>query len=186
MPKPVVALVGRPNVGKSTLFNRLAGERLAIVDDIPGTTRDRLVAETEWNDVIFNIIDTGGIDPTHGGKTPLSIGSADFIQEIREQALMAVNEADAVLFITDGSAGVTSPDREVAGILRRYQKTVNGQPQPPIFVVVNKCENEKLRSAAAEFYELGLGDPYPVSAIHGTGTGDLLDALVASLPTRRK
>ena len=184
MPKPVVALVGRPNVGKSTLFNRLAGERLAIVDDIPGTTRDRLVAESEWNDVIFKIIDTGGIDPTHGGKTPLSVGSADFIQEIREQALMAVNEADAVLFITDGGAGVTSPDREVAGILRRYQKTQNGQPWPPIFVVVNKCENERLRNAAAEFYELGLGDPYPVSAIHGTGTGDLLDALVASLPPK--
>jgi GTP-binding protein len=182
MSKPVVALVGRPNVGKSTLFNRLAGERLAIVDDVPGTTRDRLVAETEWNDLEFNIIDTGGIDPTHGGKTPLSVGSADFIQEIREQALMAVNEADAVLLITDGSAGVTPPDREVADILRRYQKTQDGQRWPPIFVVVNKCENEKLRNAAAEFYELGLGDPYPVSAIHGTGTGDLLDALVAAFP----
>ncbi len=186
MPKPVVALVGRPNVGKSTLFNRLAGERLAIVDDVPGTTRDRLVAQTDWNDVNFNIIDTGGIDPTHGGKTPLSVGSADFIQEIREQALMAVNEADAVLFITDGSSGVTPPDREVSETLRRYQKTVNGQRWPPIFVVVNKCENEKLRNAAAEFYELGLGDPYPVSAIHGTGTGDLLDALVASFPPQEE
>jgi GTP-binding protein len=186
MPKPVVALVGRPNVGKSTLFNRLAGERLAIVDDVPGTTRDRLVAQTEWNDVNFNIIDTGGIDPTHGGKTPLSVGSADFIQEIREQALMAVNEADAVLFITDGSSGVTPPDREVSETLRRYQKTVNGQRWPPIFVVVNKCENEKLRNAATEFYELGLGDPYPVSAIHGTGTGDLLDVLVASFPPQQE
>jgi GTP-binding protein len=184
MVKPVVALVGRPNVGKSTLFNRLAGERLAIVDDIPGTTRDRLVAEAEWNNVIFNIIDTGGIDPTHGGRTPLSVGSADFIQEIREQALMAVNEADAVLFITDGSAGVTPPDREVAGILRRYQKMINGQRLPPILIVVNKCENERLRTGATEFYELGLGDPYPISAIHGTGTGDLLDALVASFPPR--
>jgi GTP-binding protein len=184
MPKPVVALVGRPNVGKSTLFNRLAGERLAIVDDVPGTTRDRLVAETEWNNFVFNIIDTGGIDPTHGGKTPLSVGSADFIQEIREQALMAVNEADAVLFITDGGAGITPPDREVAGILRRYQKKVDGQRWPPIFVVVNKCENERLRSNAAEFFELGLGDPYPVSAIHGTGTGDLLDALVNSFPAQ--
>ena len=184
MPKPVVALVGRPNVGKSTLFNRLAGERLAIVDDIPGTTRDRLVAEFEWNNVVFNIIDTGGIDPSHGGKTPLSTGSADFIQEIREQALMAVNEADAVLFVTDGGAGVTPPDREVAGILRRFQKTVNGQRLPPILVVVNKCENERLRAGAAEFYELGLGDPYPVSAIHGTGTGELLDALVGSLPAQ--
>ena len=182
MPKPVVALVGRPNVGKSTLFNRLAGERLAIVDDVPGTTRDRLVAQTDWNDVNFNIIDTGGIDPTHGGKTPLSIGSADFIEEIREQALMAVNEADAVLFITDGATGITPSDRELSETLRRYQKTVDGQRWPPIFVVVNKCENEKTRAAASEFYELGLGDPYPLSAIHGTGTGDLLDALVASFP----
>jgi len=180
--KPVVALVGRPNVGKSTLFNRLAGERLAIVDDIPGTTRDRLAAEAEWNNVSFDIIDTGGIDPTHGGKTPLSVGSADFIQEIRDQAIMAVMEAEAVLFITDGSAGVTPPDREVAGILRRYQKTIHGRRWPPIFLVVNKCDNEKLRSAATEFYELGLGDPYPVSAIHGDGTGDLLDALVAAFP----
>ncbi len=118
----------------------------------------------------------------HGGRTTLSVGSADFVQEIREQALMAVNEADAVLFITDGGAGVTPPDREVAGILRRYQKTVHGQGWPPIFVVVNKCENDRLRSEATEFYELGLGDPYPVSAIHGTGTGDLLDALVNSFP----
>jgi GTP-binding protein len=182
MPKPVVALVGRPNVGKSTLFNRLVGERLSIVDDIPGTTRDRLVAESEWNNAIFDIIDTGGIDPTFVGKTPLSVGSADFILEIREQALMAVNEADAVLFITDGIAGVTPPDREVAETLRRFQRTKNGQRWPPIFLVVNKCENEASRAAAAEFYELGLGEPYPVSAIHGTGTGDLLDALVASFP----
>ena len=181
--KPVVALVGRPNVGKSTLFNRLAGERLAIVDDTPGTTRDRIVAESEWNGRRFDVVDTGGIDPTHGGRTPLSVGSADFIPEIRAQALMAVHDADAVLFLTDGNAGVTSPDREVSEILRRYQKTVNGKPQPPIFVVVNKCENAKQRGAASEFYELGLGDPYPLSAIHGTGTGDLLDALVTSFPT---
>src|SRR5512143_694260 len=105
MPKPVVALVGRPNVGKSTLFNRLAGERLAIVDDIPGTTRDRLAAEAQWNNVTFDIIDTGGIDPTYGGKTPLSVGSADFIQEIREQAYAAVREADVVLLLTDGETG---------------------------------------------------------------------------------
>ncbi len=182
--KPVVALVGRPNVGKSTLFNRLAGERLAIVDDTPGTTRDRIVSEGEWNGRPFDVVDTGGIDPTHGGRTPLSVDSADFIPEIRAQALMAVHDADAVLFLTDGTSGVTSPDREVAEILRRYQKTVNGQSQPPIFVVVNKCENAKQRDAATEFYELGLGDPFPVSAIHGTGTGDLLDALVASFPTQ--
>ncbi len=181
--KPVVALVGRPNVGKSTLFNRLAGERLAIVDDTPGTTRDRIVVEAEWLSHVFDIIDTGGIDPTHGGKSPLSVGSADFIQEIRAQALMAVQDADSILFLTDGSAGVTPPDREVAEILRRHQKVVDGKPWPPILVVVNKCETEKLRSSAAEFYELGLGEPYAVSALHGIGTGDLLDALVASFPT---
>ena len=111
--KPIVALVGRPNVGKSTLFNRLAGERLAIVDDVAGTTRDRIMTETDWNGRPFEMVDTGGIDPTHGGRTPLSVDSADFIEEIREQALMAVNNAEAVLFITDGTAGVTPPDREV-------------------------------------------------------------------------
>ncbi len=184
--KPVVALVGRPNVGKSTLFNRLAGERLAIVDDTPGTTRDRIVAEGEWNGRLFDVVDTGGIDPSHGGKTPLSVDSADFIWEIRAQALMAVQEADAVLLLIDGAAGVTPPDREVAEILRRYQKTVAGNPWPPIFVVVNKCENARQRAAATEFYELGLGDPYPISAIHGTGTGDLLDALVISFPIEEK
>lgn len=182
MSRPIVALLGRPNVGKSTLFNRLAGERLAIVDDIPGTTRDRIVAEGEWNGRPFDMVDTGGIDPTHGGKSPLSVGSADFIHQIREQALMAVRDADAVLFLTDGAAGVTPPDREVAETLRRHQKTVDGRPWPPIFVVVNKCENAKQRAAAAEFYELGLGDPHPISALHGTGTGDLLDALVDSFP----
>jgi GTPase len=182
MPKPVVALVGRPNVGKSTLFNRLAGERLAIVDDVPGTTRDRIFAEAEWNGILFDIVDTGGIDPTHGGKTPLSIGSADFIDEIRSQAQVAIQDADAVLFITDGESGVTSPDREVTSILRRYQKTLNGIPWPPIYVVVNKTDNSRVRDEANQFYELGLGDPYPISAIHGTGTGDLLDDLVAAFP----
>jgi GTPase len=109
MPKPVVALVGRPNVGKSTLFNRLVGERLAIVDETPGTTRDRLLAESEWNGVEFLVIDTGGIDPTHGGKTPLSIGSADFIEQIKEQALIAIEDADAILFLTDAEAGIRPP-----------------------------------------------------------------------------
>ncbi len=182
--KPVIALVGRPNVGKSTFFNRLAGERLSIVDETPGTTRDRIFTEVEWNGVAFDLVDTGGIDPTHGGNTPLSIGSADFINEIRTQALMAVRDADAVLFLTEGPAGVTPPDREVSEILRRYQKIDSGKPLPPIFVVVNKCENPKQRLAAMEFYELGLGDPYPISAIHGTGTGDLLDDLVAAFPPR--
>lgn len=183
MTKPIVALVGRPNVGKSTLFNRLVGERLAIVDDTPGTTRDRIYAESEWNGRAFGIIDTGGIDPTHGGKSPLSIGSADFINEIKAQALIAAQDADAVLFITDGEAGVTPPDLEVAEILRRAQKkNSDGSFHPPIFVVVNKCESLERRESAGEFYELGLGEPYAISAIHGTDTGELLDKLVASFP----
>ena len=186
MPKPVVALVGRPNVGKSTLFNRLAGERLAIVDETPGTTRDRLLAESDWNGREFHIIDTGGIDPSHGGKTPLSVGSADFIQEIKEQALIAIEDADAILFLTDGETGVTASDREVADILRRYQKKLpDGQFWPPIFLVVNKCESEARRQSTGEFYELGLGEPYAVSALHGTGTGDLLDVLVDSFPPQQ-
>ncbi len=184
MTKPVVALVGRPNVGKSTLFNRLAGERLAVVDDIPGTTRDRLVMEAEWTGTTFDIIDTGGIDPTKTGfgrtQQPLSIGSADFIEQIRAQAEIAIQDFDAVLFITDAESGVTAADQEVAEILRRYQREVDGQLTPPVFLVVNKCENEARRMAAMEFYELGLGEPYPISALHGTGTGDMLDALVAS------
>jgi GTP-binding protein len=181
MTKPIVALVGRPNVGKSTLFNRLVGERMAIVDDTPGTTRDRLFGEAEWNGRTFHVVDTGGIDPTHGGKTPLSIGSADFIDEIKSQAQVAISEADAVLFVNDGEAGVTSPDLEVAKILRRSQKKLaDGTFWPPIFVVVNKCENKERRDNATQFYELGLGDPIPISAVHGTSTGDLLDILVAS------
>ncbi len=186
MTKPIVALVGRPNVGKSTLFNRLAGERLAIVDDTPGTTRDRLFAQSEWNGRAFDIVDTGGIDPSHGGRTPLSTGSADFIQEIRSQALVAIGNADAILLLTDGDTGVTAPDREVAEILRRSQKKLpDGAFWPPIFLVVNKAESAERRAAAGEFYELGLGEPYPISALHGTGTGDLLDALVESFAPQK-
>jgi len=182
MPKPIVALVGRPNVGKSTLFNRLVGERLAIVDGTPGTTRDRIFSEAEWRGRLFDIVDTGGIDPTHGGKTPLSVGSADFIPEIIAQAETAILNADAVLFVVDGESGVTPPDREVAEILRRLQKSVSGVPRPPIFIVVNKCESDERRLSAPEFYSLGLGEPHPVSAIHGIGIGDLLDTLVSAFP----
>jgi GTPase len=183
MTKPVIALVGRPNVGKSSLFNRLVGERLAIVDDTPGTTRDRILAESDWNGVYFDVIDTGGIDPTHGGDTPLSVGSADFIVDIRSQAQVAIEESDAVLFLTDGGVGPTPPDREVAEILRRSQKKLeDGTFWPPIYLVVNKCENEARRAAAIEFYELGLDEPFPISAMHGTNVGDLLDMVVANFP----
>jgi len=184
MAKPVVALVGRPNVGKSTLFNRLAEERLAVVDETPGTTRDRLLAEAEWTGVSFTIVDTGGIDPTQTsagrGQQPLSIGSAEFIAQIREQAEIAIHEADAVLFVTDAESGVTPADREVAEILRRHQTQREGQYYPPVLLVVNKADSANRRMQAMQFYELGLGDPYPISAQHGTGTGDLLDALVAT------
>lgn len=185
--KPVVALVGRPNVGKSTLFNRLCGEMMAIVDDTPGTTRDRLFAEAVWNGIPFDVVDTGGIDPTaSSSKSPLSVGSADFIKEIRSQAVMAVRDADAVLFLTDAISGVTPADIEVAQILRRNQKVVDGVPYPPIFLVVNKADSDRQRNQASEFYELGLGEPYPISAVHGTGTGDLLDVLVASFPKQKE
>jgi len=184
MSKPVVALVGRPNVGKSTLFNRLAGERLAVVDDVPGTTRDRLVAEADWNGVDFLVVDTGGIDPTQNasGKQPLSIGSADFIEQIRYQAEMAIEDADVVLFVTDAAAGVTPADQEVAQILRRYQRNENGSWMPPVLLVVNKADSAARRDLAYAFYELGMGEPYPISAQHGTGTGDLLDEVVALFP----
>ncbi len=165
------------------MFNRLVGERLAIVDDTPGTTRDRLFGEAEWNGRAFHVVDTGGIAPTHGGKTPLSIGSADFINEIRQQAKVAIEEADAILFVNDGETGVTAPDLEVANILRRSQKKLeDGTFWPPIFVVANKTESKGRRDEVPQFYELGLGEPYAVSAVHGTGTGDLLDALVESFP----
>lgn len=182
MNKPIVALVGRPNVGKSTLFNRLSGERLAIVDDTPGTTRDRLFTESIWNGREFYIVDTGGVDPSTGGKEPLSIGSADYIQQIKVQVDIAIHDADAILFLADAKAGVTPADMEVADILRRARKNQDGELWPPLFVVVNKADNENLRQAALQFYELGMGDPYPISAHHGTNTGDLLDDLVAKFP----
>ncbi len=187
MRKPVVALVGRPNVGKSTLFNRLVGERLAVVDSVPGTTRDRILAEAEWTGAVFDVVDTGGIDPTEIGagssSQPLSVGSADFIEQIRAQAEVAIQEADAVLFITDVHSGVTPADQEVANILRRLQTKRDGEPWPPVLLVVNKCDDIRHEDFIFQFYELGMGEPYPLSAVHGNGTGDLLDALVAILPT---
>jgi len=182
MTKPVVALVGRPNVGKSTLFNRLAGERLAVVDDTPGTTRDRLVAEAEWNGITFDIVDTGGIDPTNlRRKEPLSVDSADYIPQIRAQAEMAAYEADVILFLVDVENGVTPADQEVAGILRNLQQKRAGKLWPPALLIVNRCDNAQRRAQAAEFYRLGMGDPIPISALHGTGTGDMLDQLIESM-----
>jgi GTP-binding protein len=182
MKRPIVAIVGRPNVGKSTLFNRLAGERLAVVDDRPGTTRDRLVAESEWNGIGFDIVDTGGIDPTDLRRAePLSLDSADYIESIRSQAQIAARDADLVLFLVDVESGLTPADEEVAIILRKQQTKIDGRPHPPILLVVNRCDNQERRAAAIEFYTLGMGDPIPISALHGSGTGDLLDQMVEAL-----
>ncbi len=179
MSKPVVALVGRPNVGKSTLFNRLTGERLAIVDEVPGTTRDRLLAEADWSGHYFLVMDTGGIDPTKGkGQAPLSVGSKDFIREIRFHAELAMDESDVILFIVDGQTGITPADQEIADILRRKQRAIDGKFFPPIILVVNKAESAKIRQVVAEFYELGMGEPFAISALHGTGSGDLLDEVI--------
>jgi len=170
--KPVVALVGRPNVGKSTLFNRLAGERLAVTDSQPGTTRDRLIAEAEWNGLAFDLVDTGGVDPDGG--------EGELLGQVRAQAEVAVQEADAILFLVDGESGVSPVDHELAKVLRRHQTTKNGKPRPPILLVVNKADNRPRREQAVEFFELGMGDPIPISALHGTGCGDLLDQLTAT------
>jgi GTP-binding protein len=185
MNKPVIVLVGRPNVGKSTLFNRLVGQRLAITDDVPGTTRDRLVAEGDWSGYDFFVVDTGGIDPSKlRTQEPLSIGSKDFIQEIRAQAEVAMEEADVIFFLVDAQSGVTQADIEIEQILHRRQIRVNGELYPPILLVANKADSDSTRLNAMDFYTLGLGDPYPISAIHGTGTGDLLDAAVALFPVK--
>jgi GTP-binding protein len=183
MTKPIVALVGRPNVGKSTLFNRLTGRRLAVTHDQPGTTRDRLHADAEWNARQFTVVDTGGIEvlpeSVASGRRPgpervLTQDSAPYIPLMREQAEQAVAAADAVIFLTDASSGRTAGDDEVAAILRRATC--------PVFLAANKADNEELRQAALEFYSLGLGDVYPISALHGKGVADLLDDLVAQLP----
>ena len=203
MNKPLVAIVGRPNVGKSTLFNRFIGERLAVVDDVPGTTRDRLQADSEWNGRVFTVVDTGGIealparlqsvrgqarlqrgDRPLDAHTPLAVSSAEFLPQVRRQAEIAIAEADAILFVVDAEAGITAADQEVADTLRarRQPRVEGGRMIPPVFVVANKAETEERRQAAVEFFELGLGEVYPVSAIHAIGTGDLLDALVESFP----
>ncbi|MCB0075968.1 MAG: ribosome biogenesis GTPase Der [Anaerolineales bacterium] len=161
---PLVALVGRPNVGKSTLFNRIIGERRAIIQDQPGTTRDRNYGISTWNGRDFAIVDTGGLlvrDEDH------------FASRIREQAQAAIDEADVIVFVVDGREGITSADREVGQLLRPSRK--------PVLLAVNKADNEERRLNAVEFYELGY-EPLPVTAQHGTGVGDLLDAVVEVFP----
>lgn len=180
--KPVVALVGRPNVGKSTLFNRLIGRRTAIVEDLPGTTRDRIYGESDWNGVGFVVIDTGGLEAPAdlravqraGAVEPLGADSAPVVEEIQNQARLAIEEADVVVFVVDGKEGLTATDMEVAEILRMTQR--------PIFLAVNKTESPQRRLEAVEFWNMGLGEPYPISAYHGDGVGDLLDVVAAELP----
>ncbi len=163
--KPVVAIVGRPNVGKSTLFNRLIGARQAIVEDIPGTTRDRLYADAEWRERAFVVIDTGGLVPdAEEGYSAL----------IRDQVGTALMEADAVLFIVDAVSGITSTDREIAEELRRTDR--------PVLLLANKADNEARRGLAVEFYELALGDPMAISAYHGQGIREVQDRLLELLP----
>lgn len=164
MPKPVVAIVGRPNVGKSTIFNRIVGERVSIVEDIPGVTRDRIYSAGEWLNHEFNIIDTGGID----------IGDEPFLTQIRQQAEVAIDEADVIIFMTNGRDGVTAADEEVAKILYRSKK--------PVVLAVNKIDNPEMRSEIYDFYALGFGEPFPISGTHGLGLGDLLDEAAKSFP----
>ena len=182
MRKPIVALVGRPNVGKSTCFNRIVGQRRAIVEDLPGTTRDRLYGDAEWNGVPFSVVDTGGLEILEsqqrrgsGQRTkPLSTASVGFIEEIRQQAEAAIAEADVIVMLVDVLDGPTPADDDVADVLRRADK--------PVIVAANKADNDQRRQAAYEFYALGLGEVLAISALHGTGMGELLDQIVAALP----
>lgn len=164
MANPVVAIVGRPNVGKSTVFNRIAGERISIVEDTPGVTRDRIYARSEWMGQAFNLIDTGGI----------YIGDEPFVTQITEQAEIAIDEADVIVFVTSVKEGVTDADEKVARILYKTDK--------PVILAVNKVDNPEVRSEIYDFYSLGFGDPVPISGTHGIGTGDLLDLIVKNFP----
>lgn len=166
MAKPIVAIVGRPNVGKSTIFNRIVGERVSIVEDTPGVTRDRIYGSGDWLAHEFNIIDTGGIE----------IGDAPFLEEIREQAELAISEADVIIFIVNSREGVTSADEEVAKILFRSKK--------PTVLAVNKVDNPEMRAEIYDFYALGFGEPYPISGSHGLGLGDMLDEVVKHFPSQ--
>jgi GTPase len=167
MVKPVIAIVGRPNVGKSTIFNRIVGERISIVEDIPGVTRDRIYSSGEWLTHDFNVIDTGGID----------IGDEPFLEQIRQQAEVAIDEADVIIFLTNGREGVTAADEEVAKILYKSKK--------PIVLAVNKIDNPEMREQIYDFYALGFGEPIPVSGSHGLGLGDLLDEAAKHFPKNK-
>jgi len=165
MTKPIVAIVGRPNVGKSTLFNRLAGERIAVVEDLPGTTRDRVYADITWGERELTLIDTGGFEPRP---------DSDLRQKVKHQAEVAIEEADVILFMVDVLDGVTIPDQETAEMLMRSRK--------PIVLAVNKADNDQRREQAFQFHELGIGEPMAISAHHGIGVSDLMDEVCARLP----
>ncbi|MEQ6376200.1 ribosome biogenesis GTPase Der [Bacillaceae bacterium S4-13-58] len=166
MRKSVVAIVGKPNVGKSTIFNRLAGERISIVEDTPGVTRDRIYSEAEWLNTYFNIIDTGGIEV---GDEPITV-------QMRHQAEVAIDEADVIIFMVDGKEGITAQDEEVANLLFKSNK--------PVVLAVNKIDSPERRERIYDFYSLGFGEPYPISGTHGLGLGDLLDAVIKHFPER--
>ncbi len=185
MAKPIVAIVGRPNVGKSTFFNRMIGETVAIVQDEPGTTRDRIYGETEWSGRTFTLVDTGGVevspgtDPNAGPVAALTAEDSQMLldeitRHTREQAAVAIEEADLILFMVDAKSGLTATDQELAEIMRRSNK--------PLILVANKADSEERRQNAVEFYQLGLGDPVAISTHHGINTGDLLDMILAQLP----
>ncbi len=163
-PIPVLAVVGRPNVGKSTLVNRMIGRREAVVQDVPGVTRDRVSYDANWNGRAFTVVDTGGWDPDARGLA----------EAIRAQAEIAVTVADAVLFVVDATVGITDADASVVKVLRRSGK--------PVVLAANKVDDQRTEAEAASLWNLGLGEPYPVSALHGRGSGDMLDAILAALP----
>src|SRR5690625_2667782 len=165
MTKANVAIVGRPNVGKSTIFNRLVGERISIVEDTPGVTRDRIYAEAEWLTTRFNVIDTGGIE----------LSDEPIMNKVRHQAEIAIDEADVIIFVVNGMDGITAADEEVAKLLYRSEK--------PVILAVNKIDHPERRDLVYEFYALGFGNPFPISGTHGLGIGDLLDEVVKHFPT---